>query len=363
VSTDRLALLPQPLCAARPLPRPAKQKVKFIRLIRNELADLRERRVPAAARVRSSFSGKVTTPDPRRVALYAHYNPYGRVSGMVLKQLELLRDEGFDTLFVSMSPIKDPAHQTALEPLVRSVIVRKSFGRDFGAWHDIARLNETLVRGAEEVLLINDSMLGPFFPLGPIFEGMLARGEGLFGLTDSPDRSPHLQSYFLLFRGQAAIAALWDFLGAIKLSFVKDTMIRRGEVRLSKFISSRGVPQWASFPFDQLERHVVADARYLEPLLAAYGSLSPLQIVPMGDDVDPVRVARMSVQVALMRIALNPTHYYWRALIEAFGFPYVKTNLITENPACIPDIDAWRDLVPDGGPVTAEMMVNHMQGA
>lgn len=361
MTTETPVLLPRPLCAMRAMHK-SKGKFRSFSRIRDELTDLRERRVPPVDRVLYSFTGGVATPNTSRIALFAHYNPHGRVSAMVLRQLELLRDEGFDTLLVSMSPINDPASRAALQPLVRSVSVRLSFGRDFGSWHDMALMNEELFSGAEEVLLINDSILGPFYPLAPIFEGMREKGDGLFGLTDSYDRHPHLQSFFLLFRGRAAIDALWEFFGEIKLSFNKDRMIRRGELSLAKFISARKVPQYASFSIDELERRVVADGRYLEPLLACNNALLPSPIMPMGDDVDIARVARMSVQVALKRQALNPTHYYWRALIEVFGFPYIKTNLITENPTCIPDIGDWQELVPEGGPVTAEMMKNHMMG-
>lgn len=361
MTKQEIPFMPQPLCSARSQPRRRQKKLKFLRGFKlREIADLRERRVPASGRILSSFPGKVETQNPRQIAIYAHYNSRGRISAMVLAQLEILRDEGFDTLFVSMSDIGDPILRAMVEPLVRSMAVRKSFGRDFGAWHDMAMIHKTLLQGADEVLLINDSMLGPILPLSPIFDGMRAKGEGLFGLTDSPDQQPHLQSYFLLFRGRTTITAMNDFFQNLKLSFHKETMIRRGEISLSSFMKTHGIPLWASFPFNELEAKVISDKRYLQPLLACYDTLLPEQVHPIGIEIDDAVFWRMRIKVALMRLALNPTHFYWRALIEVFRFPYIKTNLLTENPACIPDLTDWHDLIPKGAQVTATMIMDHL---
>ena len=71
-----------------------------------------------------------------------------------------------------------------LKNLCRAVVVRTSFGRDFGAWRDV--LSTGLVRRdqVQELLLVNDSVLGPIRPVEPLFERM-RRAEGLWGLVNS----------------------------------------------------------------------------------------------------------------------------------------------------------------------------------
>jgi hypothetical protein len=48
---------------------------------------------------------------------------------------------------------------------------------------------------------------------------------------------------------------------------------------------------------------------------------------------------------ALDRFPLNPAHHLWRLLIERFGFPYLKTELVLRNPGRLPGVDAWCELV------------------
>ena len=47
-------------------------------------------------------------------------------------------------------------------------------------------------------MLVNNSVYGPFFPLGPIIEKLSSLGD-FFALTASREFRPHLQSYFLGF--------------------------------------------------------------------------------------------------------------------------------------------------------------------
>ena len=48
---------------------------------------------------------------------------------------------------------------------------------------------------------------------------------------------------------------------------------------------------------------------------------------------------------ALSRYPLNPTHHLWRLLVERFGFPYLKTELLLRNPNGVPGIRDWPALV------------------
>ncbi len=50
---------------------------------------------------------------------------------------------------------------------------------------------------------------------------------------------------------------------------------------------------------------------------------------------------------AVDRYPLNPTHHLWRVLIDRFGFPFLKTELVRRNPGRLPGVDAWPALVDD----------------
>ena len=47
---------------------------------------------------------------------------------------------------------------------------------------------------------------------------------------------------------------------------------------------------------------------------------------------------------AVERMPLNPTAELWRQLLEA-GFPFIKRELLRDNPADVLDIADWRDVV------------------
>jgi hypothetical protein len=86
-----------------------------------------------------------------------------------------------------------------------SYIVRKNFGRDFGSWavgfseFPYHPDSERCKGGPESngsgngcdvvILLANDSVFGPFFPLLPALLRFFSSGADLFGFTESLEAS------------------------------------------------------------------------------------------------------------------------------------------------------------------------------
>ena len=58
------------------------------------------------------------------------------------------------------------------------VAQRRNFALDFGAWQDLAREARRRWPAATELLLANDSVLGPILPLGPVLAALRAGGDG-----------------------------------------------------------------------------------------------------------------------------------------------------------------------------------------
>jgi hypothetical protein len=216
------------------------------------------------------------------------------------------------------------------------------------------------MRAAGEVLLLNDSVLGPIRPMQAVLAGMRSI-DGVSGLVDSPDHLAHLKSFFLLFRGAAALSVLDDFLAALQLSFRKAEMIERGELGLALALRRSRLPCRVAFPFGTAERRGLASQGLVEKLVAAY----PLQAGdrPLPDPNDAVGWRRLTntLRVSVWRYALNPTHYYWRLLVEEMGFPFLKTELMIHNPACIPDVPDWPDVIGPDSLVTLEEIREHLE--
>jgi hypothetical protein len=267
----------------------------------------------------------------RSVGLYLHWSGSGRVSAMVLRQLALWRASGFDMVFVTNAapPAEDWA-AVAAETVLR--IRRRNVGRDFGAWRDAAALALEGHEPPEELLLANDSVLGPFLPLEPLVAAWRGGGEGLFGMTESWGGGSHLQSYALLARGQGAVAGLRAHLARQRDSRSKWRTVQGGEIGLTRAMLAEGHRCAALFGYR-----------------CACEGLSAVDRASFGP--------RFEDAAAVLRYPLNPTHHLWRALVERHGFPYLKTELVRRNPGHLPGVDGWREVVP---PAMLALIEDHL---
>lgn len=259
-------------------------------------------------------------PPSTSLALYLHWSPDGRISRMVRRQVRLWREAGFGCVFITNAhpPAEDWA-AIAEDAVLR--IRRANVGRDFGAWRDAAAIATQRFGTPRELLLTNDSVLGPFLPLQPLVDVWRAGGDGFFGLTESLGGGVHLQSYALLGRGQKAVAEMLDHLNNLKDTRSKWLLVQRGEIGLSQRMLKAGVPCWALFGQERLA--ALADA-------------------PTRARIAP----RYATPEAFARVPFNPCHHLWRELVEGMGYPYLKTELIRRNPGKLPGVENWREVVP-----------------
>ena len=88
----------------------------------------------AAGRIRARHDGEnAAASRGERIAIYGHYSSTGRVSAMVQSQLATYAAQGFEVIFVSMCASLNGDDVARLQKICRTVIARRSFGRDFGA--------------------------------------------------------------------------------------------------------------------------------------------------------------------------------------------------------------------------------------
>ncbi len=291
------------------------------------LASLMDRLRPLRSEVRRLEAG-LPPSGAGCLGVYAHWSPSGRVSEMVFHQLDAWRAEGFDLVFVTnASPPTADWERLAAHCMLR--IERDDTGRDFGAWRDALPIALTHFGFPQELLLANDSVLGPIRPLRPIVAALRAGGNGLFGLTESRGGGTHLQSYVLLARGEATIAEVGRHLAACSPSRSKWLLVQKGEIGLTRRMLQKGHRVAALFSYD-----------------GVVGALDQAMLRAIA--------ARFEGSGALDRYPLNPTHHVWRLLVERFGFPYIKTDLVLRNPLGLPDVEAWPQVVGPEDPVRLE---------
>jgi hypothetical protein len=210
---------------------------------------------------------------------------------------------------------------------------RENLGWDFASWATgLERLGH-LGDECDHLLLVNDSCVGPFGDLGPL----IARGENLgtevWSLTDSWEFGHHLQSYFLGFTATALRrGVLSDFFGQYPFPKYRDGVIKHGEVGMTAFLNERGITTAAVFDYFELAASFEKSldgrlTRFAESTNAAlvrehdpgYQSVGFRSLVATFEDLE-------------MRVPLNPTHHFWRELLEQ-GFPFIKRELLVADPA------------------------------
>jgi hypothetical protein len=301
--------------------------------------------------IRVIEAGTDPAPARRSVALYVHFSPDGRISDMVFAQLRAYAEAGFAVVFVSMSRQIPPDDWARLGEVVALRVLRDNYALDFGAWQALVPILDDRWPDADEVLLTNDSVLGPVHPLGPVFASLRAGGEGVFGLTESLQGGAHLQSYFLLARGRAAVADLLEFLRTLPLTGSKWLLIQRSELRLSQAMRARGHRVAALFGYRRLlEATAATDER------RAFVAALPKRLVKEDLASDPAAW----VEEFLQWRPLNPTHHLWRALVGVLGFPFIKTELVRRNPGELSGVERWPDVVGPDSPCPAATIAAHL---
>lgn len=277
-----------------------------------------DRLVPPRGRLVEAAQGRAT-PGHGAVALYAHWSPRGRISAMVRRQVASWREAGFDVVFVTnASPPAADWDAIGEDAVLR--LRRTNSGGDFGAWRDAAAeaLGDRL---PGELLLANDSMLGPFLPLTPLVAAWRAGGDGLFGMTESLAGGAHLQSYAVLARGDAPVGAVLAHLRGFHDSRSKWRIVQNGEIGLTRRLLAAEMRCAALIGYARVLGQVDAATR------ASLGR-------------------RFAAPGAFGRFPLNPCHHFWRVLLERMGFPFVKAALVCGNPWRLPGIEAWADILP-----------------
>lgn len=241
----------------------------------------------------------------RTICLFAHFNASHQISRHVFIYLEHLESIGCEIYFISNSPIKLEYRNLLTSKIKKcKIFERENAGADFGAWKWAIEQN-IIPPDANDILLTNDSLYGPFFSLAPIIKEMQSRSDvDFWGFTDSYQGGWHIQSYFLwLSKKVFDSSSFREVFNSDFSKLGKLEIIEKGELQLTKTLSGAGFKGMA----------------YI-----SYKDVSP-------DEEDWDRK--------------NPTHFYWDHLIEKFHFPFVKKELVLQNPEIIQSIDKLFTLI------------------
>lgn len=235
----------------------------------------------------------------KRLILFAHFDPENRIRPYICHHLRALHALGGEIHFVSNSSLS-PAELDKVRPWVQRTRLRENEGFDFSMWKDA--LQTCPLEDWDELLLTNSSIVGPLGPLQPLFDRMAGHPCDFWGLTENLWPTPHLQSFFLVFRKSAleapAFRAFWDSVLPYRNKF---GTIFAYEVGLTLYLKDQGLIGEIAFPIEQLPQSWFSDLRF-------------------GRKIRTV-----------LRKGRNASLYYPDLLIRS-GMPYVKLELLSRNP-------------------------------
>jgi glycosyltransferase involved in cell wall biosynthesis len=217
------------------------------------------------------------------ICVFAHYDSSGDVAPYVLYLLKAISAH-FEIVFVSTAPKLSGNSLKELSSVCSTVILRENVGYDFGSWKAGLEHLDYKTEACSRLLLANDSSFGPIFDLEVVLDKWNKSGADVFGITDSYEIRYHLQSYFMLF-GTAVTKSpeFKEFWRNIRRIEDKSSLIQEYEIGLSQKLLSLGM---------------------------CLDCLAPAANIGY----------------------LNNTHLRWKELILEYQSPFVKIELLRDNP-------------------------------
>lgn len=282
-----------------------------------------------------------------KVAVFSHFDAQGALHDFVAFYLRQLAEAGFTVIFVSNAPSLPEETIFRLRPWCGLILRRANIGYDFGAYKDGIALIPDL-HTLELLLLVNDSVYGPFHPLKDLVARMDLSAD-VWGCTDSGERHHHLQSYFLLF-GRPALrsAGFAQFWARFRYVNSKYWIISRGEIGLSRQLSAGGLRCQALFP------HRTAASAFHRALQDG----SNLRI----ESLNPAQRAFYHRLIFTINrgLPVNGTHFFWDYLITRQGCPFLKRELLRDNPERVPFIRYWEKVVGAASTYDTSLISRHL---
>ena len=232
-----------------------------------------------------------------RACIFSHWSADGEVAAYVRLHLEAIRSAGYVIAFASSGPLT-PQAAASLEGLCALVTTRENVGYDFGAWRHV--LQRTGELEADRLLLVNDSVYGPFASLPAFLDRLTATPADMWGAIESDAYGRHLQSWFLVLSPAARFSTTFRKMmhDPLDAKASKWALVQRYEIGLSQGLLEEGLRLHAAFRLDP--QSAIANAH-----------------------------------------PFNPCGILWRRLVEGPA-PYIKTSVLRSNPTLSAGIGGWR---------------------
>lgn len=197
-----------------------------------------------------------------RYAVFAGYNADKTIPAYVIHYLKELNKVADGVVYIADSELL-PAEQKKLKDLVLYTKHQQHHEYDFGSYkrgYNWLKQNGYLDK-ADELIFANDSTYAPITSFQPMFTEMAKRKElDFWGDLQNSRFSPHLQSYFLVFRKRVIRSkAFAAFIKNIRHQDHPSQYITEYEIKLTNHLAALGY-KWDSYlPYNQMQNLTYSD--------------------------------------------------------------------------------------------------------
>lgn len=166
---------------------------------------------------------------------------YDRMGILDFHTIESLRKYSslFSIVFVSDCKIRNEDKKKI--NFVEKIISKEHNEMDFGSWK--LGLNFLRNKKVENLLLVNDSIVGPFIEIKEIIDQMKEEKVDFWGITSAGSKSDfHIQSYFMFFKKKCLTSPFFiNFFLNIKKQKSKADLVKNYEIGLTQGLISYGM--------------------------------------------------------------------------------------------------------------------------
>lgn len=204
--------------------------------------------------VRERTEMSVNSGHKQRLGIYCFYDKYGHAASFIKTFLDDLMDNLDDLVVVVNGQLSDQARQLFSE-YTKTIIVRENKGLDVAAYKQaILTLGWEKLESYDEVICLNDTVMGPVYPFREMFACMDHKDVDFWGITayagetvDKEQIPTHLQAYWHAYRrslvSSPAFHEYWETMPLWK-DYAEVT--RKHEMTFTKHFTDLGFT-WASY--------------------------------------------------------------------------------------------------------------------
>lgn len=204
--------------------------------------------------VRERTEMSVNSGHKQRLGIYCFYDKYGHAASFIKTFLDDLMDNLDDLVVVVNGQLSDQARQLFSE-YTKTIIVRENKGLDVAAYKQaILTLGWEKLESYDEVVCLNDTVMGPVYPFREMFACMDRKDVDFWGITayvgetvDKEQIPTHLQAYWHAYRrslvSSPAFHEYWETMPLWK-DYAEVT--RKHEMTFTKHFTDLGFT-WASY--------------------------------------------------------------------------------------------------------------------